>query len=491
MITELKNIDTLRTQRITSVENSHKSLFGQYLTPRGIAEFMASLLERYGHTEDTISLLDPGAGLGVLFSSFIEKKIAANFNGNINVDAYEIDRTILPQLNNVEEGFRKLSNVHTQIIQKDFIKTASYEICAGTNKTYSHIIMNPPYKKIASISDYRYCLRDIGVETGNLYSAFVAVAVRLLAMQGVVVAIIPRSFCNGLYFLPFRKFLLSKTELVHIHTFKSRKDAFKDEDVLQENVIIVLRKGMKQQQHVCISSSGGKDFSDYVEHQVPFEDVVKPGDEQFYFSIPANGTNGNRSYNFSTTYNDLEIEISTGPIVDFRMKDKLVETISDNSIPLLYPVHFKNGSFSWPVQSKKPNSIVLTEQEKEKIAYRRGTYILVNRFSAKEEKKRIRASLITENEIGTPYFTVENHLNVIHTSKNGLDTYLAGGLYVYLNTHYFDQTFREFSGHTQVNATDLRNVKYPTKIQLVEMGKQYFAAPQTDKERIFHEVMKA
>ncbi len=97
--------------------------------------------------------------------------------------------------------------------------------------------------------------------------------------------------------------------------------------------------------------------------------------------------------------------------------------------------------------------------------------------------------MITEREIETPYFTVENHLNVIHTSKNGLDNDLAAGLFVYLNTNYFDQTFREFSGHTQVNATDLRNMKYPTKTQLVEMGKQYFAAPQTDKEQIFDEVM--
>ena len=313
MITGLKDIDMLRAKRIATVADSHKTTFGQYLTPAGIAEFMASLLERYETKENVISLLDPGAGLGILFSSFLEKKLAEQYQGSINIDAYEIDTTILPQLNEVIERFRNRSKIHTTIIQKDFIQTATYELCAGTHKTYSHIIMNPPYKKIASTSDYRSCLRDIGVETVNLYSAFVAVAVRLLALQGVVVAIIPRSFCNGLYFLPFRKFLLSKTELqVHIHTFKSRKDAFKDEDVLQENVIIVLRKGIQQQPHVCISSSGGKDFSDYAEHPVSFEDVVKPGDEQFYFSIPANGTNGNRSYNFSTTKTTLALKYRPG-----------------------------------------------------------------------------------------------------------------------------------------------------------------------------------
>jgi adenine-specific DNA-methyltransferase len=489
MTTVLRNIDTLRTQRITSVEDSHKSSLGQYLTPAGIAEFMASLLEKYGSKDETITMLDPGAGLGVLFSSFLEKKCAASFQGSVDIDAYEIDGTILPQLETVVKGFSALPNVHMQIIQKDFIKTTTYEICVGSNKTYSHIIMNPPYKKINSTSDYRHCLRDIGVETVNLYSAFLAVSICLLTPGGVVVAIIPRSFCNGLYFLPFRKFLLSHTELMHIHTFHSRKDAFKEESVLQENVIIVLRKGSKQASTVWISSSGGKHFEDFSEKSVQFRDVVKPDDEQYYIAIPTSVNNGKNGYTFFTLYKELGIEISTGPIVDFRMKEKLIANISDDSIPLLYPVHFKDGSFKWPVQSKKPNSIILTGLEKEKIAFQKGTYVLVKRFSSKEEKRRIQASFITEDDIDTAYFAVENHLNIIHTTKNGLDKNIAGGLFVFLNTQYFDDAFREFSGHTQVNATDLRNMKYPTREQLMKMGIKLFGNPQADNELIFKEVM--
>lgn len=95
MATVLSNMDILRAQRITSVEDSHKSSLGQYLTPVGIAEYMASLLDIYGPKEEAISLLDPGAGQGMLFCSFLEKKRAAHFQGRINIDAYEIDETIL------------------------------------------------------------------------------------------------------------------------------------------------------------------------------------------------------------------------------------------------------------------------------------------------------------------------------------------------------------------------------------------------------------
>lgn len=36
-----------------------------------------------------------------------------------------------------------------------------------------------------------------------------------------------------------------------------------------------------------------------------------------------------------------------------------------------------------------------------------------------------------------------------------------------------DEYFRVFSGHTQVNATDLRNMKYPSLKNLQILGKKY------------------
>ena len=119
---------------------------------------------------------------------------------------------------------------------------------------FTHAILNPPYKKIGSCSKCRLLLRQVGIETVNLYSAFVGLAVALAAPGGQIVAIIPRSFCNGPYYRPFRDFILERAALRYIHLFESRSQAFKDDEVLQENIIIRLERG-GQRGPVTISTS--------------------------------------------------------------------------------------------------------------------------------------------------------------------------------------------------------------------------------------------
>jgi adenine-specific DNA-methyltransferase len=97
-------------------------------------------------------------------------------------------------------------------------------------------------------------------------------------------------------------------------------------------------------------------------------------------------------------------------------------------------------------------------------------YVLVRRFSAKEERRRVVAVVYDPARIRCKKVGFENHLNYFHRSGRGLEMRLARGLAAFLNSTIVDQYFRQFSGHTQVNATDLRNMRYPTKEQLERIG---------------------
>lgn len=64
----------------------------------------------------------------------------------------------------------------------------------------------------------------------------------------------------------------------------------------------------------------------------------------------------------------------------------------------------------------------------------------------------------------------ENHLNVYHRRNGGLPLLLALGLSAFLNCTLVDDYVRSFSGHTQINAADLRQLRYPRADELVRLG---------------------
>ena len=66
----------------------------------------------------------------------------------------------------------------------------------------------------------------------------------------------------------------------------------------------------------------------------------------------------------------------------------------------------------------------------------------------------------------------ENHLNVFHDNGQGLSREIAIGLSYWLNSSLVDSFFRTFSGHTQVNATDLRTLRFPTRSRPGALGKE-------------------
>lgn len=241
----LNQADLLRIRANTTLNPKLKSSLGQFFTPSQICLFMASLFDSMnGH----ISLLDPGCGSGSLTSAFVEETIRRNQTESIAIQAYDIEPKIEPFIHETLALctiFAKQVGIKcdTKFILDDFIMQSSLNSGLFSDEQYTHVIMNPPYKKIASNSEHRKLLKSASIETVNLYTGFVALAIQKLKNGGELVAIIPRSFCNGLYYQPFREFILCQTAIKHIHIFESRNQAFSDDQVLQENIIIHLVKG--------------------------------------------------------------------------------------------------------------------------------------------------------------------------------------------------------------------------------------------------------
>lgn len=464
--------ERLRISKNTNARR--KSQLGQFLTPERTARFMANL---FPNEQRNCRLLDAGAGIGSLSAAFLDRWESGAFDfQDVEVDAFELDQTLMPYLSNMFEKYKKQGNFIANIFNVDFISVAAESISGSLFSKplegYTHVILNPPYKKINSNSAHRLSLRHAGIETVNLYSAFVALSVALTIPGGQVVAIIPRSFCNGPYYRPFRDFILKRTAIRYMHLFESRDKAFKDDKVLQENIIIRLERD-GQQGPVTVSTSTDDTFVDLVAHEYPFERVVLPGNSEQFIHVPTSPDINaiEQSSSICSTLTDLGIMVSTGPVVDYRLKSHLSNMPEEDTAPLLYPCHFKNSYVIWPIEGMKKSNAIKRNSETEKWLYPIGFYCVVRRFSSKEEKHRIVASIVDpEMFANTSVLGFENHLNLFHENKHGLPENLARGLAIFLNSTVVDEAFRRFSGHTQVNATDLKLMKYPNRNDLISLG---------------------
>jgi len=467
MLQQLDTADSVRLKLARRTTQKHKAEFGQFMTPSSVARFMASLFPP--SNIKTCRLLDAGAGIGTLTCAFLDRWKANGFGFNdVDVTAFEIDKKLT---NYLSQHLNSYDHVTTHIVTDDYIGLAT--ATGLQDQGYTHVILNPPYKKINSKSAHRLALSKVGIETVNLYSAFIALALVQMAPGGLMVAIIPRSFCNGPYYRPFRDFLLERASIRQMHLFESRSKAFSDDQVLQENIIICLERDGKQGP-VTISTSTDDSFSDLTSCDIPFERIVFPDDPERFIHVQTTTDKSAIELSSAVRYSmaDIGIKLSTGPVVDFRLKEYLRDSPEEGAVPLIYPGHLKAYKTTWPIPNFKKSNAIIANNDTEKWLYPNGFYCVVKRFSSKEERRRVVANLITPTDFSEyTMLGFENHLNVFHDNKNGLPEALASGLTVYLNTTAVDEHFRRFSGHTQVNATDLKRMKYPSRENLLKLGK--------------------
>lgn len=460
---------------------------------------MASLFET--HWQE-LNLLDAGAGSGALTAALIKQLCATRLKPKrISVMACELDEALIKSLHATlhdcrQECERVDIEFSATVLNEDFIGAAvpmvRSDLFTSRKPRFNAAIVNPPYRKIRSDSSTRLLLRSAGIETSNLYTGFVALITKLLAESGELVAITPRSFCNGPYFKPFRADFLETMSLRRLHVFESRSAAFSRDDVLQENIIVHAVKAAVKPERVIISSSSGTPGGFVTQREVAYNQVVSLDDpEQFIHLTEDEVQDSARAImsRLSASLPELGLSVSTGRVVDFRAKEFLRQQPGRDTAPLIYPCHFNGGFVHWPKEkARKPNAIVSNEQTRE-LLVPAGVYVLVKRFTAKEERKRIVACIYDSHQIHAPLVGFENHLNYFHVNGHGLTMNLAKGLAAFLNSTVVDVYFRQFNGHTQVNATDLRSLNYPMKVELEKLGRRIAdpGIPQAELDALVEE----
>lgn len=471
-----------------NLTKEHKKTNGQYFTPVEIAHFMSSLVKCAD--KEKIFVLDPGCGTGILSCSLIENLTTQSSNIKIiYLYAYETDSNIVKKavssyLKLKENLFSRGIVLHFKIFENDFVLECSQLLHKSASLfsdfyKYDYIICNPPYFKLQKDDPRVRVTAILNSGQPNIYALFLAISAQLLNTNGQLVYIIPRSFAAGEYFRKFRDYFFNLITIDHVHSFISRDEAFKKDNVLQENIIIKGTKNDLLRNHGKIRVSVSKNQNDLntpKTFEVPYSDVIDISTTNKYFFIPVSErdiTLIEQFKNWNNTLSSFNINISTGPVVSFRAKDYIVneESNSGDTVPLLWMHNVSKMKIKYPSFHKNHAQLIKNIKKSEYLLIPNKNYVLLRRFSSKEDADRLIAAPFFAKDYDCPKIGVENKLNYIYKKNGFLTEDEANGIAALLNSKIYDDYFRIFSGNTQVSATELRNISFPPLDQIVSIGK--------------------
>lgn len=474
---------------------------GLYLTSVGVAEYMAGRIEARAQR---LRLLDPAAGAGVLCCAVVEAlvNLAAEEAGtkpaHVEIVAHEADDGLLAPLHAVlayltEWARHRGLAVAVDVSGEDFLRACS--VGSGANvalfgtdppSPFDVVVANPPYFKIARDDPRAQALAEIVHGQPNIYAFFMAVAARLLRPDGKFVFITPRSFASGPYFRKFRGAFFRLIQPTEVHVFRSRRDAFRRDDVLQENVILcgVRRDRWAQAadaaQLLVTSSDGKDDMGQPGKCIVPMRRALDLSSADKVLRLPTCDADEAVVELVDAWPSNLQafgLNISTGPVVPFRATKYICDAgeVPETHAPLLWMNHVQPLRTTWPLARHKPEYIA--HEDTGALLLPNKNYVLIRRFSAKEEPRRLTAAPYLANALRTPVVGLENHLNYIHRLGGDLTEDEAWGLATLYSSRLLDRYFRTINGNTQVSATELRAMPLPAHDVLVNLGRQIKQLP--------------
>jgi adenine-specific DNA-methyltransferase len=467
-----------QNEYLASKTTTVKKDIGQYFTGSITATYMASIFDMsVKNKSEPIRILDAGAGSGILTIALAQHYLKLG-QENVHAVLFETDVKILSLLElnmrGISKSFKDKSKVFTYDIRnEDFILARPDK----TEEGFHASCINPPYFKYnVKVSKYAKAAADLYKGDPNIYASFLAVTLACMKKGGQMVTITPRSFANGLYFKGFRAYILTHSALSLIHVFKRRDKVFKSDStsVLQENIICSFVKGNNCDPIIVRASDCDASLNNISEEKYPAELIIDPSNTQRLIRIPESKQDANIlkvAETFKSTFEDAGYFISTGKVVEHRAKKYIAtNTQLDDSVPLYRPHNITPFKTTWTGNNKKEVSFMLIDGH-EKHTIRNDTYVLLKRFSSKDEKRRLISGIHFADQNPCSVIGFGNKMNYIGAANGRLSTIEAYGLVTIFNSSFMDKYFRCISGNTQVNATEIRVMKFPSREQVIEIGK--------------------
>ncbi len=484
------NLAVRNTNKLIREKSGSENIrLGRLFTKKDTARLMAGMLT-LDDKKPVYSILDPGAGTGILAAAAIEEVCKrCPLAKQIYITCYENDPVFIPMLENNLERIRKKCRhdygvkLYVTVYKENYLTDSKNHYTVSLydqveEDKFDIIICNPPLDLIDKHSAEAEAVGGVTqLKTGAPY-LFCRLAARHLEDNGQLVIVLPTLSATSSGLTLFRKEMANSLALRKIHLFVGKQKNPKRAIPLKKSFILAYENGEKGD-HIDVTTSTDNGATVVALPPVPYGFVVDKEDGTLTLPKSVEDTKIVKHISdLPETLGSLGLKMSTGLIIDSRCEGMLFTDPIKGCVPLIRPSAIKGGQIRFP-QPVKHQYIC---PDNTRLVQRNKNMILIKRVPAKSDERFVNAAVYMAAQLPNyKYISTHNKVNFIDTvDKNvEMNPRFTFGLFALLNSTIYDRYISIMSKSKQINSKELRDLPLPPRHIIENIGMRIMSARQT------------
>ena len=463
---------------------------GRLFTKKDTAYLMASML-RLDPERTAYTILDPGAGTGILSAALIERicKECRNCR-QIFITCYENDPVYLPQLKDNLERIRKKCRhdydvrLFVTVYEENYLTESKnhYTVTffGQTEDKFDLLICNPPselYDKTSPEAEAVGGVTQLKIGAQYLFAKMLS---RHVEEGGSAVIMLPSTVASASSLVNFRQEMAEKLSLEAIHLFVGKQKNKSRAIPIKKNIILAYGNCEKPS-GVKISTSADGAAQDSIQRlpELDYSFVVDAEDGSLTLPKSIEDTKIVKYISaLPETLTTLGLKMSTGLVIDSRCEGLLFSEPIKGTVPLIRPAALEGGAVSFPRPIKKQYIAAVSSN----LVQRNKNMIMIKRVPAKSDDRFLNAALYMAAQLPSyRYISTHNKINFIDVKDKNLEmpARFAYGLFAILNSTIYDRYISIVSKSKQINSKEMRSLPLPPRNIIENIGMRLMAARQT------------